>query len=296
MLVDHQGNFTTALNTFKEKINKLEAVKKKRLVLIIMSNTHDPELSKGCEKDSKAVENTFKKICLDIDYDFCCIEISGVNYCRENLLQSIENSGLYNDVMVFYYSGHGFSYAKDRKSKYPQIDMRSHDNDTDFNSIDFIETHTENLAVILNLMRFKGGRINIGIADCCNTTISYSRKEASIKEMNVVDGIMPPISKVLNKKLFTNSHNSISILVSSSVQGQPSITDTGIGSIFTYNFTETFKMFLAKESIAKDYIPWLKVLTATAAKAFKDSKNYDIGNGIAGKQKAVFEVFMDTQK
>jgi hypothetical protein len=295
MSVTHQISFTTQLKNFEEKINKLNAGKKKRLVLIIMSNTHDPALSTGCIKDAEAVKNTFKTICSDTDYNFCYIEISGKNYSRENLLKAIDSMGLYNDVTVFYYSGHGFSYAKDSRSKYPQIDMRSHNNNADFNKIDFIEKHTENLAVLLNIMRFKGGRINIAIADCCNTTISFYRKKDGIKEMNVVEGIMPPISKVLTKKLFTDFHNSISILVSSSVQGQPAITDTTIGSIFTYCFTETIKTLLAKELKINNYLPWLKVLKATSAKAFKDSKSYDIGNGIAGKQKAVFEVFIDNE-
>ncbi len=292
MSITHQVNFSIQLKNFKEKISK--AAKKTRLVLIIMSNTNDPALSTGCVKDAEAVKKTFKTICSDTDYNFCCIEITGKNYSRENLLKTIE-SCLYNDVTVFYYSGHGFSYAKDRRSKYPQIDMRSHNNNADFNKMDFIEKHTENLAVLLNLMRFNGGRINIAIADCCNTTIHHHRKKHGIKEMNVVDGIMPSISKVLTKKLFTDSHKAISILVSSSVQGQPAITDPDIGSIFTYRFTETIKTMVTKELKTKEYIPWLKVLKSTAAKAFKDSKSYDIGNGIGGKQKAVFEVFIDKE-
>jgi len=295
MSESHQANFTTHLKNFKEKIEELSAAKKDRLVLIIMSNTHDPALSTGCVKDAAAIKKTFEKICLATDHHFCCIEISGENYSRENLLKAIANMGLYNDVTVFYYSGHGFSYAEDKRSKYPQIDMRRHNNNSDYNTIDFIEKHTENLAVVLNIMRFNGGRINIALADCCNTTIPSLRKKNSIKEMNVVDGIMPPVSKVLTKKLFTDSHKAISILVSSSVQGQPAITDTSIGSIFTYRFTETIKTMLAKELKTKEYIPWLKMLKSTSAKAFKDSKNYDVGNGIAGKQKAVFEVFIDNE-
>ena len=37
------------------------------------------------------------------------------------------------------------------------------------------------------------------------------------------------------------------------------------------------------------------VLNATAAKAFNNSKRYDISNGIAGKQKAVYQVFIDNE-
>ncbi len=48
-----------------------------RLVLIIMANTHDKELNKGCVKDAKAVRKVFADICRHIHYDFCHIEISG---------------------------------------------------------------------------------------------------------------------------------------------------------------------------------------------------------------------------
>jgi len=295
MSLRREPSFARQLKTFEGRIKELTEHKMERLVLIIMSNTHDPILSAGCTKDAEAVKNTFQAICTNAGYIFCCIEISGKNYSRENLLKAIDVMGLYNDVAVFYYSGHGFSYQKDSKSKYPQVDMRNYSDHADFNKIDFIEKHTENLAVLLNLMRFKGGRVNIAIADCCNTTIPFIRKKYSIKEMNVADGILPPVSKSLTKNLFTDFNNGICILVSSSVQGQPAITDDSIGSIFTLRLTETIKAVLSKENKSSNYLPWLKVLKTASAKAFKDSKSYDIGNGVAGKQKAVFEVFVDRE-
>lgn len=295
MSVTTRINFKTQLKNFKEKISAPNAVKKTRLVLIIMSNTHDPLLSRACVNDAKTVKKTFKTICSDAHYKFNCIEISGKNYSRENLDEVMDSIVLKTDVTIFYYSGHGFSYLNDGQSKYPQIDMRRHNNKSNFNDLNFIEDNTYNLAVILTFMRFNGGRINIAIADCCNTTIPHYRKKAAIKEMNVAGGVLPPLSKVLTKKMFTDSHNAISILVSSSVQGQPAISDPSIGSIFTYRFTEIITRLLAKELKTKDYIPWLKVLKGTAAKAFRDSKSYDIGNGVAGKQKAVFEVFIDKE-
>jgi len=114
--------------------------------------------------------------------------------------------------------------------------------------------------------------------------------------MNVVDGIMPHVSKVLTKKLFTDVDKSISILVSSSVQGQPAITDTSIGSIFTYRFTETIKTSLEKELNTNNYLPWLKVLKATAAKAFKDSKSYDIGMALPENKRRFLKFLLITNK
>ena len=294
----HQVNFTTQLKIFKRKLSKPDGAKKNRLVLIIMSNTHDPELRRGCLKDAAAIKNIFQNLCNETLYNFYCIEISGNNYNKKNLDKAIKSTVLKTDVTVFYFSGHGFRYAKDRGNKYPQIDMRTHNNKPDFNDLNFIESNTYNLAVILAFMRFNGSRVNIAIADCCNTTIPDYRKKRSIKEMNVANGVLPPISKSLTKKMFTDPNKAISILVSSSVQGQPAIADPAIGSLFTYHFTETIKTVLAKELETKKHIPWVKVLNATAAKAFRKSKTYDIsnGNGIAGKQKAVFEVFIDNSK
>ncbi|CAN5186432.1 hypothetical protein BH09BAC2_BH09BAC2_12890 [soil metagenome] len=294
MSVSRNLNFATQLKNFKEKIEDLKAAGKNRLVLIIMSNTHDPALCTGCVKDAAAVRKTFKEICEHIGYRFCSIEISGINYSSKNLEKTFDSMGLYNDVTVFYYSGHGYSYEKDRKSKYPQIDMRSHNNRADFNNIDFIEKNTQNLKVLLQIMRLYGGRINIAIADCCNTTIPFVRKKNSARELDIADDVMVALSKSFTKKLYNDDDNMVCILVSSSTQGQPAITDTAIGSIFTYCFTQTIKTFLSEELKTKQYFPWVNVLKATAEKAFKDSKGYDIGSGIAGKQKAVFEVYIES--
>ena len=68
-------NFFTTVENFKIKIADVSAAKKQRLVLIIMSNTHDPALCKGCEKDAAAVKKTFEEICRHTGYLFCCIEI-----------------------------------------------------------------------------------------------------------------------------------------------------------------------------------------------------------------------------
>jgi hypothetical protein len=87
--------------------------------------------------------------------------------------------------------------------------------------------------------------------------------------------------------------NSVSILVSSSQHGQPAVTDTKIGSIFTHHFTKALTATISSVPKGSQYLPWLKLLNQTANQAFKDSKGYDIGGGKAGKQKAVFDVFVD---
>lgn len=297
MPASKQIPFSQLLEKFKKTMNGEKVKKQPRLVLIIMANTHDAALNEGCVKDANAVKKVFADICKHIHYDLCAIEISGHNYHRDNLIQAVDSIILHNenDVTLFYYSGHGFSYQKDSRRKYPQVDMRPHNDQVQYNKIDFIEKHTENLAVILNIIRFKGARINIAIGDCCNTTIPFKRPQESEKDMNVVKGIMPGLSKALTKKLFTDAKNAVSILVSSSQHGQPAITDMAMGSIFTHHFTNELANTISNKPKGNQYLPWLKLLKQTAGKAFKDSKGYDIGGGKKGKQKAVFEVFIDKE-
>ena len=287
-------NFSTTVENFKIKIADVSAAKKQRLVLIIMSNTHDPTLCVGCTKDAAAVKKTFEDICDHTGYNFCCIEISGKNYSNKNLFKAFDSMGTRNDVTVFYFSGHGYSYQKDSRYKYPQLDMRIHSNQPDFNKIDFIEQHTENLKTLLLKMMWRAGRVNIAIADCCNTTISFKRKKDSRTDMEIAEDVMVRVSKKFTKQLYADNDNMVSILISSSTQGQPAIADNEIGSIFTHHFTKTIESLLAKKSTTSQYFPWVKVLKVASDKAFKASRGYDIGNGIAGKQKAVFEVFIES--
>ncbi len=289
--------FPQLLENFKQSMLEDRTVKQPRLILIVMANTHDALLNKGCVKDAKAVKKVFKAICRHIHYDLCPIEISGPHYHRDHLGQAIDNIVLRteNDVVLFYYSGHGFSYEKERHRKYPQVDMRPPHDQVQYNKIDFIEKHTQNLAVILNIMRFRGARITIAIGDCCNTNIPFKRPANSEKDMNVVKGIMPPVSKSLTKKLFTDPTYAVSIMVSSSQHGQPAVTDPAIGSIFTHHFIRALANTITHQPEGSQYLPWLKLFKQTATRAFKESKGYDIGGGKQGNQKAVFEVFLDKE-
>src|SRR5436190_19599416 len=96
MPASKQIPFSQLLKKFKHSMRE-KRIKQPRLILIIMANTHDAELNRGCVKDAKAVNKVFKDICKHIHFDFCAIEISGSNYNRENLKQAFSNIVLHNE-------------------------------------------------------------------------------------------------------------------------------------------------------------------------------------------------------
>jgi hypothetical protein len=292
-----QVRYTKLLKDFKESMSRLNDDPTPRLILIIMANTHDSLLSKECEHDAKKIRSIFKNISEHFKFNFSSIEISGNHYHYDKLDKAIDSIQVSNenDVILFYYSGHGFSYKNDRINKYPQLDMRPHNKQVRHNKINFIKEHTVNLEAILNILRFRGCRVNIAIADCCNTTIPFKRSILSERDMDVSRDILPAKSKTLTKEIFTDEDNDISIIVSSSQLGQPAITESGIGSIFTHFFTEALSAVLTTKPKGEAYIPWVRILKKTYTHALKESKGYDIGGGIPGKQKAVFQVYVGTE-
>lgn len=296
MPANKTSSFDSRLEKFRKLLSKDKTGVHPKLILIILANVHDPEIAKGCARDVKAIRKVFKHICKHTDFAYREIEISRENYNRKNLLAAFDSIEPFNnDVTIFYYSGHGFRYDKDSSRKYPQIDLRSHSNKKKYNKIDFINKYTENLTVILQLMRLRGGRVNIVIGDCCNSNVHYKRGKQSHVEMDIATDLMPPVNKKMTKKLFTDDQHTISIVVSSSRRGQFAVSDPQIGSLFTHYFTRALSNTLSREPEGQ-YLPWRQLLDKTAEQTFHLSKSYDIGGGKPGYQQAIFEILIEDER
>lgn len=291
-------SFSKRLADFKGSMLEQSGKSQPRIILVMMADTSDKTLKVACEKDVKIIRNTFKAICKHIDYDLSSIEITGKDFGFGNLLDAKDAIVLHHadDVILFYYSGHGFSYKKDSRRKYPQLDLRPNSRLKKYNKMDMINAYSMNLVSILDMFRLQGCRINIAIGDCCNTNVPVERPSGSDAVMNIVSKLMPDKSKTLTKKLLIDSDNEVAILISSSQHGQPAVSDPAIGSIFTHEFAKALTTTVSKQPEGSRYLPWLGLLKRTANKAFKESKGYDIGGGKAGKQKAVFEIFVEKEK
>lgn len=273
--------------TFVEEMNRVEKVLKTKLILIIVANTIDPEIGKGCTKDIKSIHHMFKELSEFMDFNFLQLLVQGADYCKENILDAITilTPGS-NDIVVFYYSGHGFSYEKDASKRFPQVDLRSHPAS---DKIAVVNANTENLSVLFSLIKSRGARLNIVIGDCCNSLIKFKRdlkggddviRMAIKQEMD--------INKKMAEKLFCN--HTASILVAAADKGEYAISDPELGSIFTFNFTHNFKLLINKSVDPNEGLPWKKLLEETKQKTFDLSKTYDIGGGVPGNQKAIFDI------
>ena len=272
---------------FIKKITENEDVAKTKFILLVAANTLDPTIGKGCKEDTDSVRHMFKRLSEEMDFNFIELIIQGEDYGKENILGAIEmlTPGS-NDIVVFYYSGHGFSYEKDAAKKYPQVDLRPHPSSE---KIDVVNANTENLADVFELVKLRGARLNIVIGDCCNSLIDFKRKHKGGSEV-LRNEIKAPV--VINKEtceaLFCDY--TASILVASAGKGEYAVSDDRLGSLFTFNFAKSLKELMKNHVDKSEGLPWGKLLEETTDKTLDLSKTYDIGNGVPGKQKAIYKI------
>jgi len=234
-----------------------DAEKKIKLRLIIVSNTNDPDIGKSCLLDIQRVLLTFDSIRKFMGITMMTTVISGKTYNKANVEKVIKDlKPDPNDIVVFYYSGHGFRKTTDPRP-FPYIDVRPKpDNTYMVNSL--------NIQDIFNTIKGKpkAARLNLVISDCCNTIPGKSKINAKS-----IGGFRDIKDWSLDncRQLFLNP-TPMSVLVTAS--GQTSACDTTSGSLFTIFFKAALENNITR---FKKNVNWDQVMaeakTATAIKA-----------------------------
>ena len=152
-----------------------------------------------------------------------------------------------------------------------------------------INAHTENLADLFELVKSKGARLNIIIGDCCNSLIEFKRKFKGGSDALRNEKKEPVIiNKASCEALFCDY--TASILVASADKGEYAVSDDKLGSLFTYNLSKSLKRLMKKDLDKSAGLPWGELLEETTHTTLELSKTYDIGNGVPGNQKAIYNI------
>ena len=283
--------FLKQRNNFLEKIKEAEKIGGTKMILVIVANVLDPHIGKGCAKDIESIRHMFSSLAEHMKFWFLELLIKGEDYSKENVVKSIDaiKAGS-DDILVFYYTGHGFRFEKQDDVEYPHVYLKS----TLPKATDgIINENSLNLNEIFESVKARGARLNIVIGDCCNNLIHFERKfsdrDKKPRTDDASDLVVYDESKC--RALFCDLTGSI--IVASADKGQFSITVDDIGSIFTYNFTKNLKILLSTPPGSSAGFPWQKFLEESTEETFSQSKTFDIGvdKVIQGNQKPIFKVF-----
>lgn len=287
MKVITDNNYEEQKEHYLKAMATVDKTGETKLILIIVANTLDSKIGKGCVLDIENVQSTIRRISKYIDFKLVELVIEGKNYNDANVLSALNalNPDA-DDIVIFYYTGHGFRFENEGKIEYPQIDLRKMPAEFD---IAEVNKTTKNLNDIYDIIKTKGARLNLVIGDCCNDEINFVRSFGKRnKKTRKRRESKSEVNKEVCKALFCTSKSSI--LIASAKKGQLSIVDDGVGSIFTLKFIETLNKFIHAPLTVENEFPWEKVLEKTKVNTFRLSKTFDIGNGKPGNQQAFFEI------
>jgi len=243
--------------------NLSPAEKKMKIHLLIVSNTNDPSIGKGCEFDTKRVRLMFDSIRRFIGISMQTTVIAGKTYNKETVQKAIKALNPDpNDIVIFYYTGHGFRKPEDKRI-YPYIDLRPKPDKTyNVNSLNILDVFDEIRT------KPKAARLNLIISDCCNTL--PETKKANAKVIGEFRGINE-WSEANCRKLFLDP-TPVSVLITAADENQTAACDTTAGSLFTIFFKAALDDHMSK---SKKNVSWEQVVKATKDNvSFKSAHTY----------------------
>jgi hypothetical protein len=234
------------------------------LHVIIVANTSDPTIGKGCAKDMKFVRDTLLKLSVDMEIPVLYKIIDGSMISKQIVQDAIDSlTPSENDIVFFYYSGHGFSYKEDAVNIFPQLDLRSNPIDNDIN---VINASTNNAMELYASIKAKGARLNLVISDCCNSLIDFYRAHP-IRPIPSPPPLLTNFNKEAASLLFLKTNGSV--LASAAKKGQYAIADETLGSVYTNQLFKKLNNIIYKEDIDPGEISWKIILEKT-----KDGTTY----------------------
>lgn len=245
---------------------------------IAIANTLDSTIGAGCKKDLSNLNPLFKRIPFELDLPYKEITVLGSTFSKQSVLNAINSiQPKKQDIVVFYYTGHGFSYKDEDKVKFPQLDLRSNPPVYDQK---IIRASTRNIGEIFEMIKSKGARLNLVISDCCNNEIEFYRRLPNPIQITREPAVAPNRIEMANLFLKRKAN----ILMSAADKEQYAVVDDLLGSLFTFQFSEKLIGALWGKS---NNVTWEYIINQTNTATLNMSKSYNCSQ--TEKSKACYQ-------
>ena len=248
---------------FKPVTRGLKANEKNmKMHVILVCATTDPTLSKFSLYDLERAEKLYTKLADEIGIKVNVIKIFDQAYNKKNVEAAVKNlKSAAGDIVVFYYSGHGFRIPKLNRP-YPFMDLRS-----DVKTQDY-KQHTMNIEDVFLTLKAKPNRFTLVVSDCCNNDPEATNTVAPT----------PPEPRASDLKwnyenlrtLFLNPQKS-SLLITAADKNQLATTNPKLGGFLSYYFKQSLENILASSNPRE--VSWYKICEETKAKTIIQAKN-----------------------
>lgn len=246
---------------FATRVRGLSPAEKKiRLRLLVVANTNDKSIGASCRLDMLRMQETFTDITEYLGIGFSIDTIAGDRFNKKNVIGAVEQlRGSPADILVFYYSGHGFRKPTDKR-KFPYLELRGRgEKDYMTNSMNIEDVYKM-------LLGNTKARLKLVISDCCNAEITATNTEGTPVSGKKSSGFDWEENNI--KQLFFNSRKAI--LVTSADMGQLAAGNKRFGGFFSYFFKSSLENHF---SILKKNVTWDQVLQEAKKLTIKKAEN-----------------------
>jgi hypothetical protein len=211
---------------------------------IIAIDLHAHRIEGGMKRDLENVRQEINAICQNSALTLNEKILTGAKNDPVELLDYLRN--LYvtsDDVILFYFSGHGFRFSNSASSKWPILAFENASVGIQFEEIGIF-------------LKQKQARLTFAFADCCNHTVPNTTKEklAVVKDITLGKKMERKI-KDKYAKLFIKSKGML--MVASAKAGEYSYTNNQDGSLFTNALTISLKDTLKRSLVS---VSWSYVM------------------------------------
>lgn len=233
-----------------------KVIRKEKLFLIAVANTSDSAIGITSKKDLDNITDLFTSMANNLAMEVITTKIFGPTFDKKTVelaIAKLRPSPI--DIVIFYYSGHGFRYSNDT-SKYPRISLRTSQQQN-------IDQHNLSIEAIYKSIVKKGAKVNIVIGDCCNEDIGSVAPVGRNLLRTKAGGGQPSVNMGNCMALFFPK-SPLSILSCAAEKNQLATGNPSLGGFFT-NFIN-----IGLTNSIYGYLPstsWLRILLTAKEKA-----------------------------
>ncbi|MBI5858843.1 MAG: caspase family protein [Sphingobacteriales bacterium] len=249
-----------------------------KLHFILVANTNDPRIGYSVQKDVVNLSSQIKDVSVFLKIPLNFVEVSGANFNKKNVENAINNlKPGPNDIVIFYYSGHGYSIEQNTTQQYPQFDLRE-------SRFEDILVATLNASDVMDKIKAKNARLNLVLSDCCNSNLGMLKPEG--KTFALTAKSLLSWDKTYCYNLFMNSKGSI--IATAAKKGQFAYGNTDVGGYFTSNFVTAMEKYLSKFQTTSP--TWEEIIDETQATTITLSMSNVCAKNTTCRQDPVFAV------
>lgn len=210
--------------------------KNAKLYFLAVIDTEDSTIGNDCKKDLANQTAYFARIAKTLGIEMIPKQLLGKQLSRVNVLKMLKQVNPTSiDILVFYYSGHGYSREDERL--FPYMDLRVN------KKLRMAKQDQLSVEEVFDsVVNSKKARLNLVISDCCNwhpTAVNAQSPKTFTHRGETAGYSLENI-----RTLFMNT-NRVSLLMTAAAKGQVSAGNSDDGGLFTSQFRDALDKYMS---------------------------------------------------